>query len=235
MLFFTGAWGESFDRLWGAFLIEEIHFPDVWGLTPATWISVITAGVALLSLVSTEIAKRRIDRLGHSAVAGTLLGVTALIAVGVLLMASARGFAMAIGAYLLVQVLRPVAYPLVTGWIVSRVDSRVRATSLAARDMFDSGGQIIGGPAVGWIGLVGTIRTALFAGALVLLPAIALLIAATRRAPAAHPDAHPAAHPNALPAALPDEPAEENAATGDEAPPAEEAPPVGPNHREGSR
>ncbi len=185
MTFFTGMWGESFDRLWGAFLIQDIHFPALLGLRPATWISATAVVVALLGLGSTEIAKRRIDRLGHTAVAGTLLAVTALIGVGVLAMASAHGFALAIGSYLLVQLLRPVAYPLVSGWIVTRVDSRVRATALSARDMFDSGGQSLGGPVVGWIGLVATIRTALYAGAIALVPAIALLLAATRRIPAA--------------------------------------------------
>jgi len=185
MTFFTGMWGESFDRLWGAFLIQDIHFPGLLGLRPATWISATAVVVALLGLGSTEIAKRRIDRLGHTAVAGTLLAVTALIGVGVPAMASAHGFALAIASYLLVQVLRPVAYPLVSGWIVTRVDSRVRATALSARDMFDSGGQSLGGPVVGWIGLVATIRTALYAGAIALVPAIALLLAATRRIPAA--------------------------------------------------
>jgi MFS transporter, DHA3 family, tetracycline resistance protein len=184
MTFFTGMWGESFDRLWGAFLIQDIHFPRLWGFRPATWFSAIAVVVALLGLGSTEIAKRRIDRLGHAALAGTLLATTLLIGVGVVVMTSAHGFALAVAAYLLVQVLRPVAYPLVTGWIVGRVDARVRATALSARDMFDSGGQIIGGPVVGWIGLVATIRTALYAGALALAPAAALLVAAARRIPA---------------------------------------------------
>ena len=35
MTAFVGAWSESFDRLWGAFLIREITFPHVYGLRPA--------------------------------------------------------------------------------------------------------------------------------------------------------------------------------------------------------
>jgi hypothetical protein len=107
--------------------------------------------------------------------------LTSLICVGVMVMAAAGSFALAITAYLFVQALRPVSYPLVTGWIVARVDPDVRATVLSARDMFDSAGQIVGGPFVGWIGVIGTIRTALYAGALALLPAIGLLGAATAR------------------------------------------------------
>jgi hypothetical protein len=57
----------------------------------------------------------------------------------------------------------------------------VRATALSATDMFDSGGQIVGGPIVGVIGVLATIRIALVAGAAALAPAAGLLVAATRR------------------------------------------------------
>lgn len=184
MTFFTGMWGESFDRLWSAFLIQEIRLPSLFGLGEAAWLSAIAVVVALLSLGSTEFAQRRIARLGETAVAGTLLAVTALTGIGVVVMAASNVFGVAIAAYLLVQVLRPVAYPLVSGWIVSRVAPGVRATALSARDLFDSGGQTLGGPLVGWIGVLGTIRTSLYAGAIALAPALALLIAATRRMPA---------------------------------------------------
>jgi MFS transporter, DHA3 family, tetracycline resistance protein len=68
--------------------------------------------------------------------------------------------------------------------IVSRrlcVIASVRATALSATDMFDSGGQITGGPVIGAIGVLATIRIALLAGAAALAPAAALLVAATRR------------------------------------------------------
>jgi MFS transporter, DHA3 family, tetracycline resistance protein len=57
----------------------------------------------------------------------------------------------------------------------------VRATALSATEMFDSGGQIVGGPVVGEIGVLTTIRIALLAGAAALVPAAGLLVAATRR------------------------------------------------------
>jgi MFS transporter, DHA3 family, tetracycline resistance protein len=80
-----------------------------------------------------------------------------------------------------VQALRPVSYPMVTGRIVAHVDPGVRATVLSAREMFASAGQIVGGPFVGWIGVIGTIRTALYAGAAALLPAVGPLGVATAR------------------------------------------------------
>ncbi len=187
MTFFLGAWSESFDRLWSAFLLEDITFPHIAGLRPAMWLSALAVIVALLSLGTSELAKRRTERLGHTSVVTTLLGATVLIALGTFGMASAHGFLIAAIAYLLVQAVRPVIYPLMTGWIVGRVPSGVRATALSARDMFDSGGQMLGGPIVGWIGLSRSIRAALYAGAAAFGPALLLLVAATRRVRALPP------------------------------------------------
>ncbi len=187
MTAFVGAWSESFDRLWGAFLIREITFPHVYGLRPALWFSLIACTVALISLGSTELARRRTERLGPSSVVGTLLAVTVLIGIGSVLFASARLFVIAIAAYLLIEILRPVSGPLLNGWMVARVAPGVRATALSAQELFDAGGQIVGGPSVGVIGRLLSIRAALYAGAAALVPAIVLLVAATRRV-RAHPE-----------------------------------------------
>jgi MFS transporter, DHA3 family, tetracycline resistance protein len=187
MTAFVGAWSESFDRLWGAFLIREITFPHLYGLRPALWFSLIACVVAVISLGSTELARRRTERLGPTSVVGTLLVVTVLIGLGSVLFASAHAFAVAIAAYLLIEILRPVSGPLLNGWVVARVEPGVRATALSAQELFDAGGQIVGGPSVGVIGRLLSIRAALYAGAAALVPAIVLLVAATRRM-RAHPE-----------------------------------------------
>jgi MFS transporter, DHA3 family, tetracycline resistance protein len=181
MTTFAGLWSESFDRLWGALLIRDIGIPRLGGLSPAIWFSLLAGVVAVLALGSTELARRRADRLGADSVASALLAITAAIAVGVIVMAVTRSFAVAVAAYLLISVLRPVTGPLIDGWMVTRIEPSVRATALSARDMFDSGGQIIGGPVIGLIGTLTSIRVALLAGAAALAPALACLTAASRR------------------------------------------------------
>ena len=84
-------------------------------------------------------------------------------------------------AYLIVSLLRPVFDPLVSGWLVGRIEPQVRATALSAKDMFDSAGQIAGGPVIGVIGTLTSIRIALLAGAAALAPAAACVAAASRR------------------------------------------------------
>jgi MFS transporter, DHA3 family, tetracycline resistance protein len=181
MTMFAGLWSESFDRLWGALLIRDIGFPQRAGLSPAMWFSLLSAAVALLALGSTELARRRAERLGGEAVATALLVLTVAIGIGVVAMATTRVFAVAVAAYLGISVLRPVFDPLIDGWMVTRIEPSVRATALSARDMFDSGGQIFGGPVVGVIGALTSVRIGLLAGAAALAPAAGCLGAASRR------------------------------------------------------
>jgi hypothetical protein len=145
------------------------------------WFGVLAAAAAILGLGATEVARRRTERLGPDSVVGALLVLTLAIGAAVAGMAIAHAFAVVVGGYLVVSVLRPVLYPLVSGWMVGRIDPSVRATALSARDMFDSAGQIVGGPVVGVIGTFASIRVALLAGAAALAPAAACISAASRR------------------------------------------------------
>jgi MFS transporter, DHA3 family, tetracycline resistance protein len=181
MTFFAGMWSESFDRLWGAFLLRDIRFPQIAGLHPAMWFSLFACAAAAAGLGATELARRRTERLGPDSVVGALLVLTLAIGAAVIGMATAHAFAVVVAAYLVVSVLRPVLDPLLSGWMVGRIHPSVRATALSAKDMFDSGGQILGGPVVGAIGTLASLRIALLAGAAALGPAAACIAAASRR------------------------------------------------------
>ena len=144
-------------------------------------VGALRALCSVAALGTTELAGRRTRRLGPASVTTTLLILTAATAVLVVALGTARTFAVAIVAYLAISALRPAYEPVVTGWMVIRVDARVRATALSARDMCDASGQIAGGPAIGAVGNLVSVRAALLAGAAALGPALILLIGATRR------------------------------------------------------
>lgn len=188
MTFAFGLWSESYDRLSGAFLLEDIGFPTLFSLEPAMWFSLIAVVISLCGIGVTEWAARRTARLGSGAIVGMLVLFTAVTLAGVIGFSLARHFWVAIVFMLLVSVARPLYEPLVNGWLVVRVEPKVRATALSARDMFDSGGQIIGGPAIGAIGTAFTLRAALLAGGAVLVPAILCLIGMGRKADAPEPE-----------------------------------------------
>jgi MFS transporter, DHA3 family, tetracycline resistance protein len=181
MTLFAGMWSESFDRLWGAFLLRDIRFPQLSGLHPAMWFSLFACAAALIGVGATELAKRRTERLGPDSVAGGLLALTVAIGGAVVVMATAHAFVVVVAAYVAVSVLRPVLDPLLSGWMITRIEPSVRATALSAKDMFDSAGQIAGGPVIGAIGTLTSIRIALLAGAAALAPAAACVAAASRR------------------------------------------------------
>ena len=81
-VFFVGMWSESFDRLWGAYLLKDTSFPHAFGLDVVIWFSILAVARTLLSLGSTEWAKRRTSKLGPGSVAlgpaAALLAVAAL-------------------------------------------------------------------------------------------------------------------------------------------------------------
>ena len=145
------------------------------------WFSLFACAAAVLGLGATEVARRRTERLGPDSVVGALLVLTLAIGAAVVGMATAHAFAVVVATYLVVSVLRPVLDPLLSGWLVGRIEPSVRATALSAKDMFDSGGQILGGPVVGAIGTLASLRIALLAGAAALGPAAACIAAASRR------------------------------------------------------
>jgi MFS transporter, DHA3 family, tetracycline resistance protein len=180
MVFFVGMWSEGFDRLWGAFLLKDIRFPHT-GLGTPLWFSVFAVASGLLGLASTHWVNRRTRRLGPGSVVPTLVALTVATALAVAVMATGQVFAVAVAAYLVIATMRPVFSPLITGWVVARVGSEIRATALSATEMFDSGGQIAGGPLIGAIGVLASVRAALLASAVALAPAVAFLVAAARR------------------------------------------------------
>jgi MFS transporter, DHA3 family, tetracycline resistance protein len=191
--FFIGLWSESFDRLSGAYLLRDFTFPYVLGLQPAMWFSLIGCVTAVLGIGVTAWAERRTRRLGPDAIVGMLVLFTVGTAAGIVALSLSSTFLTAVVFLLLISVVRPLYAPVVAGWLVVRVDPGVRATALSAQGMFDSGGQILGGPLVGAVGSIVSIRAALLAGAAALGPASLLLLGLARKPGAAPAEAAPAA------------------------------------------
>jgi len=84
-------------------------------------------------------------------------------------------------AYWLVYVTRNVIGPLYTAWVNQRLDSQVRATVISMSSQVDAIGQIAGGPAVGLIGNLVSVRAALLTSGVILTPVLVLYRFAIRR------------------------------------------------------
>ena len=103
-----------------------------------------------------------------------------LLAVCVLVFGLAGHWSMAFVASIATMPLRWVRSPLYTAWVNQRLDPQVRATVISMSAQADALGQMVGGPILGAIAMRASLRVALVAVGLALLPAL-LLYARTVR------------------------------------------------------
>jgi len=178
---FVGMWSESYDRLWQAHLIEDVGLPALGGLDPVVWFGILGVVGTLLSIVAAAPLGRRLDDASVPVVGRTLSLLYAVLAVSSFVFALAGSLWLAVlGSYGIV-VARQVAQPLFMSWLNRSVDdSSVRATTLSIVSQADAVGQWTGGPAIGALGTVTSIRIALVAATACLLPALAFLRRASR-------------------------------------------------------
>ncbi len=68
-------------------------------------------------------------------------------------------------------------------WINQHIDANVRATVISFEGQLNAVGQIVGGPPVGYIGNLYSLRVALSLGALILAPIVPIYLRLLRRDP----------------------------------------------------
>ncbi|HLG64193.1 MAG TPA: MFS transporter [Ktedonosporobacter sp.] len=185
---FFGMASEGFDRLWQVHFLANFTFPHFWNLQPVVWFSAITFTVTLVSLASTEIIRKYARTENHTAIALTLFGITALLIVAIAVFGLAGNFYLALVSYLLAGSLRQTYSPIYTAWLIQNVSSKVRATVVSAGSQFDAIGQVLGGPIVGLIGTIYTLRTVMLFVAGILTPSLLLFLRSIRQGKAVNVD-----------------------------------------------
>lgn len=188
-LIFLGMGCEGFDRLGDAHLLLDTGLPPLGPFQPVVWFGVFSASIMLLGLAATEVARRRVDMNGHGSLAGALFTLTAAIAAGIIVFGLAGGFALAVGAYLAINVLRRVFGPLSIAWLNQSAEPQTRATVLSLHGQADALGQIACVPIIGAIGSAVSLPAALVVSGLALTPALAFFARAIRQPQAPIPDA----------------------------------------------
>jgi MFS transporter, DHA3 family, tetracycline resistance protein len=180
--FFAGAASEGLDRLWEAHLIKDVGLPSLWGLDPVVWFGVFNIAGLAAGIVITSFLVPRFEHAENSKLAKALLGLTVLLSVSVVIFGLATSFVVAAIAYLVARLARRLKDPLYVTWLNKNVeDSSVRATVNSIASQSDAIGEVAGGPAIGVVGTVASLRAALVATGLLLTPAIALYARALRR------------------------------------------------------
>src|SRR6266487_180011 len=182
---FYGLSSESWDRLSTAHFLANFTFPMLWQLKPVVWFGIFGIVGTLLSLVVTEMVRRSVDTNNQRIVVRALFVANTLVIGCVLLFALVGSFWLAITGYLAYGIIRGVSQPIYTTWLTRNIDSKVRATLISVSGQMNALGQIVGGPPVGYIGTVFSLRAALSAVSIILSPILLLLAYASRKIKAA--------------------------------------------------
>lgn len=180
---FFGAFSEGFDRLWVPHLVS--YSMPYW--EPVVWIGIISAISLVLGIGVTEFVNRRVDTNNQVVVARALQIVVTLLMALMIVFGLAWNFGVALVAVLALNPIRGMNYPLATAWLNQHVDSSVRATVFSMRNQSDAFGQMIGGPILGAIATLVSLRVEMVVAALFLVPALYLYsrkIDTTERGPA---------------------------------------------------
>jgi DHA3 family tetracycline resistance protein-like MFS transporter len=170
-----GAFSEGFDRLWQAHFLRDLPFPHATHLTPVVWFGAINVGVALAGIAAMQIVHRRVDTTDQRALCRALLLLNGTLVLGVVLFGLANSFLLGVAAFGVARVIRGLNYPLYTAWLNGSIhEPGIRATVLSLQGGADALGQSVGGPVIGLIGTIFSLRTAVTTAGLLLLPALPL-------------------------------------------------------------
>lgn len=182
-----GSFSEGFDRLWTPHVLENFTLPVTGSLEPVVWFGIMRGGAMVIAIAANEVARRRVDTTSHTAAARAVVLLYGLIAGSVVLFGLAGQFGLALAAFWVTAALRSTAGPLFQAWLNQNLDSRVRATVFSLTAQSDAIGQIAGGPVLGVIATVVSLRAALVAAALALTPTLPLYLWTIPRGAAGEP------------------------------------------------
>ncbi|MFI6482738.1 MFS transporter [Nonomuraea sp. NPDC050663] len=165
---------EGLDRLTQPFLIEL-------GLPGPVWFGGIAVCGSLGAIAVTEVIRRRMRGAPPHRVLRAVALLRAGYAVATVVLAMTGAFWQAAGVAVVITLLRAATGPLMGGWLAVQTESATRATVYSLFSQIDSGGQVVGGPPLGLIAERFGIRAVLVSAAGVVVPAVALLAAASGR------------------------------------------------------
>ncbi len=174
MTFFFGLSSEGLDRLWEAHFLENVTFPVLANVSVVTWFGLINVGQLLLNLGLTEVVRRRVKTDDDSTAVLFLLIVSGLNIFSLVVFALATNFPLGLVSIWSVSVTRRISGPVKAAWMNKKLHSETRATIISMRGQLDAIGQFIGGPIIGAVGTIFSLKVAMFGVALFVSPVLLL-------------------------------------------------------------
>lgn len=178
---FYGLSSEGYDRLTVAHLQNDISLPALWTFQPVVWLGIIAIVGELLTIGVTELVRRRVNIRDQRVLIRVLSVLNVVAMLALLLLAFAGNFLLAVIAIWIIDMFRSIKGPIYATWLTQNTDSSVRATLISLNGQMDAIGQVAGGPPVGYLGTIFSLRIALAAVSVILAPVLFLYAAALRR------------------------------------------------------
>lgn len=170
----------GFDRLHTPHLLSQLAL--LGGASGATaWLGATNTVVSILSLLVTEVVRRRYGVGDQGVVIRVLLGLYSGMIIGSLAFALGSAPALAVAGFCLSQTLRNVSRPILLLWISQNAERQIRATVISSYWQVNALGQVLGSPLLGWVGGAFSLRAALSVGTLLYTAVLPLLLLAQRR------------------------------------------------------
>lgn len=167
-----GLYSEGLDRLSTKLLVDHFQLPVFVGSNQLSFFVLLDVVGALLSIVVIRFVEKRVDTSNPRAVGHAMLWLTGLIVICIFNFAFAPVLTLAAMSLIAIGQLRGLVGPLQTAWINQKLDSRVRATILSMFGQVDAIGQVAGGPIIGLIANLFSVRLAISVSGLLLSPAL---------------------------------------------------------------
>ncbi|TXK83529.1 MFS transporter [Paenibacillus sp. N3.4] len=178
---FSGAASEGYDRLWQAYLISNVGFPQSLAFSAASWFGMIALISTLLSLCVMAVAEKKLNMGSEQVVMRGMFLLTIARIGAIVSVACSPNLVWAIVSVLFFELVRALSGPFYETWLNFNMDSKSRATVISMLSQSDALGQTAGGPLVGWIGKRYSLRASMVAAAVLLLPLMAVYGRMVRR------------------------------------------------------
>lgn len=170
-----GLFSEGWDRLNTAHLLTNFGLPDANSSYETLLLFGVIATVgSVLGFAGTSWLERK-NWQTHEQLSTGLMWMYGIVGLAVLLFAWSSNLLMALAAFWLMGLARTLSHPLFMAWINNHIDSKVRATVLSVSSQANAIGQIVGGPPVGYIGILSSLRVAISISGFLMLPAVWLV------------------------------------------------------------
>jgi DHA3 family tetracycline resistance protein-like MFS transporter len=167
-----GLYSEAIDRLTVKFLLDNFRLPVLFGSNQLSFFIMLEVIGTVLYFFVIRFVEKRLDTSSPLAIGRAMLLVTGLIVMSILGFALSPTLVLAVAFMIAVGLLRGVSGPLQTAWINQKLDSRVRATIHSMFGQVDAIGQTAGGPVIGLIANLFSVKVAVSISSLLLSPAL---------------------------------------------------------------